>query len=135
MRNLGRRIGRAIGMGLAWGSWLGAGVLVARVPGYFSDLPFAFLFAPFGFIAGIACSEILGAIADRRGLDRVSRSLVAGCGAVSGLLPAVVVAALRGEMSEVLVFGPVLALAGAVLAAGSLAVVRRSERATLPGTS
>lgn len=136
MRNLGRRIGRAIGMGLAWGAvWFGAGVLVARVPGYFSDLPFAYLFAPFGFIAGIICSGTFAAIEGHRRFDRVSRSLVAGCGAVSGLVSAVVVADLRGEMSEVLVFGPVLALAGAVCAAGSLAVVRRSERATLPGTS
>lgn len=139
MRNLGRRIGRAIGMGLAWGSWLGAGALtralVERVPGVDYDLPFGLLFAPFGFLAGIMCSEMLGVIADRRGLHRVSRSLAAGCGAASGLLTAVVIVTLRGEMSEFLVFGPILALAGAVLAAVSLAVVRRSERAPLPDPS
>jgi hypothetical protein len=139
MRNPGRRIGRAIGMGLTWGSWLGAGALtsalVERVPGIDYDLPFGLLFAPCGFIAGIMCSEMLGVIEDRRGFHRVSRSLVAGCGAAGGLLTAVVIATLRGEMSEFLVFGPILALAGAVLAAGSLAVVLCSERAPLPGPS
>ena len=58
----------------------------------------------------------------------------AGWGAVSGLLLAVYVAALRGQSfgKEVLVFGPALALTGAVCAAGSLALARRSK-GTLPG--
>ncbi len=134
MRNLGRRIRGAIGMGLAWGAaWFGAGILVARVPGFYSDLPFALLLAPFGFATGVIFSEILVAIEGRRRFDRMSLSRFAGWGAVSGLLLAVVVAALRGETLEVSVFGPVLALAGGVCAAGSLAAARRSERATLPG--
>ena len=138
MRNLGRRILRAIGMGLTWGAaWFGAGILVARVPGFYSDLPFALLFAPFGFVTGILFFGILVVIEGRRGFDRMSLSRFGAWGAVSGVLLAVLVAALRGETlgGEVLVFGPVLALTGAVCAAGSLAVARRAERATLPGPS
>jgi len=136
MRNLARRIRWAIGMGLAWGAaWSVAGILVARVPGFFSDLPFAFQFAPFGIVAGILFFGILVRIEGRGGLDRLSLPRVAAWGAVIGVLLAVVVAVLRGEnlKGEVLVFGPVLALAGALSAAGSLAVARRSERASLPG--
>ena len=49
----------------------------------------------------------------------------------------VVGAALRGEAwwGEFLVFGPPLAIASAVCAAGSLAVGRRAERRELPGDS
>ena len=135
MRNLGRRIRGAIGMGLSWGAaWFGAGILVARVPGFYSDLPFALLFAPFGFVTGMIFFGILAVIEGRR-LDRMSLSHFAGWGAVSGLLLAVFVAALRGEAlgEEVLAFGPVLALVGAACAAGSLALARRAQRLELPG--
>ncbi len=134
MSSSGRRFRWAIGMGLAWvAAWGLAGGVVARIPGFDSDLPFALLFAPFGFATGVIFSAILTAFEGRRGLGRVSLPLLAGCGAVSGLVLAAYVAALRGEAFEVLVFGPALALAGAGCAAGSLAVARRSERATLPG--
>ena len=137
MSNLGRRIRGAIGMGLAWGAaWGGgAGGLVARVPGIDSDLPFPLLFAPFGFVTGVIFSGVLAAIEGRRRFGRMSLPRFAAWGAGSGLLLAIYVAALRGEALEVLVFGPALGLAGAVCAAGSLAVARRSERATLPGPS
>lgn len=138
MRSLGRRIRGAAGMGLTWGAaWGAAGGVVARVPGIESDLPFGLLFAPFGFVTGLVFFGILVAIEGRRSFDRMPYSLFAACGAVSGVLLALYVAALRGEAlgREVLVFGPVLALAGAVCGAGSLAVARRSERATLPGPS
>ena len=49
MQNWGRRIQAAIGMGLTWGAaWFVAGILLARVPGVFSDLPFALIFALLG---------------------------------------------------------------------------------------
>jgi hypothetical protein len=103
------------------------------MPGIDSDLPFPLLFAPFGFVTGTIFSGFLVAIECRRRFDRMSLPRFAGWGAVSGLLLAIYVSALRGETLEVLVFGPVLALAGAVCAAASLAVARRSERATLSG--
>jgi hypothetical protein len=141
MKTWGRRIRAAIGMGLTWGAaWFGAGILLARVPGLYSDLPFAFLFAPLGFVTGIMFSGILVVIEDRRRFDRMSLSRFAGWGVVSGLLLSgifVVAAGLRGESlwGEFLVFGPSLTVASAVCAAGSLAMARRAERRELRGPS
>ena len=139
MKKWGRRIRGAIGMGLTWGAaWFGAGILLARVPGFYSDVPFALLFAPLGFVTGIVFSGILVAMEGRRSFDRMSLSRFAGWGAVSGLLLSgifVAAAALRGGTlwGEFLVFGPPLTMASAVCAAGSLAVARRAERRELPG--
>jgi len=139
MKSWVRRIRAAIGMGLTWGAaWFGAGTLLARVPGFYSDLPLALLFAPLGFFTGVIFSGILVVIEGRRGFDRMSLARFAGWGAASGLLLSgifVVGAALRGEpvWREFLVFGPPLAVASAVCAAGSLAVARRAERRELPG--
>ena len=139
MKTWGRRIRAAIAMGLTWAAaWFGAGTLLARVPGFDSDLPFALLFAPLGFLTGIMFSGILVGIEGRRGFDRMSLSRFAGWGAASGLLLSgifVVGAALRGAsmLGEFLVFGPALAMAGAVCAAGSLALARRAERRELLG--
>ena len=141
MTKWGRRIRATIGIGLSWGAaWFGAGILLARVPGFYSDLPFALLFAPLGFVTGIIFSGILVAIEGRRRFDRVSLSRFAGWGAASGLLLSgifVVAAALRGAAlwGEFLVFGPPLAIASAVCAAGSLAMARRADRRDLPGPS
>jgi hypothetical protein len=141
MKKWGRRIRAAIGMGLIWGAaWFGAGILLARVPGFYSDLPFALLFAPLGFVSGIIFSGVLVAIEGRRRFDRMSLPRFGGWGAVSGLLLSgifVVGAALRGGdvWGEFLLFGPALATASAVCAAGSLAVARRAERRELPGPS
>jgi hypothetical protein len=141
MKKWGRRIRAAIGMGLTWGAvWAGAGTLLARVPGFDSDLPFALLFAPLGFITGIIFSGILIGIEARRGFDRTSLWRFAVWGAASGLLLSgifVVGAAFRGGAlwGEFLVFGPPLAIASAICAAGSLAVARRAERRELPGDS
>jgi hypothetical protein len=141
MKLWGKRIRAAIGMGLTWAAaWFGAGILLARLPGFYSDLPFALLFAPLGFATGIIFSGILVGIESRRGFDRMSVARFAGWGAVSGLLLSgifVVGSALRGGplWGEFLVFGPPLAMAGAVCAAGSLALARRGERRQLPGGS
>ena len=141
MKKWGRRIRGAIGMGLAWGAaGFGAGSLLARVPGFYSDLPFPLLFAPLGFLTGIIFSAILVGFERRRGFERASLSRCAGWGAASGLLLSgifAVGAALRGGdwWGEFLLFGPPLAVASAVCAAGSLAVARRAERRELAGDS
>jgi hypothetical protein len=68
-KNWARRIRAAIGMGLTWGAaWFGAGLLLARVPGFYSDLPFALLFAPLGFVTGIILH--VAQSAQRRGAAR-----------------------------------------------------------------
>ena len=129
-----RRIRGAIGIGLTWAAaWFGAGILLARVPGFYSDLPFALLFAPLGFATGVIFSGILVAIERRRNFGRVSFTRFTAWGAVSGLLLSgifVVAAAIRGGSlwGEFLVFGPPLALSSAASAAGSLALARRAER-------
>src|SRR4051812_36282015 len=126
-------------MGLTWGvAWFVAGTLLARVPGFSSDLPFALLFAPLGFVSGVIFSGLLVVIEGRRGLDRMSLPRFAGWGAASGLLLSgifAVAAALRGEslLGELLVFGPPLIVASALCAAGSLAVARRAEGRQLRG--
>ena len=87
MTKWGRRIRAAIGMGLTWGAaWFGASIMLARVPGFNSDVPFALLFAPLGFASGIIFSGILVVIEGRRKFDRMLLSRFAGWGAVSGLL-------------------------------------------------
>jgi predicted Kef-type K+ transport protein len=128
-------------MGLTWGVvWSGAGALLARVPGFYSDLPFALLFAPLGVVTGIIFSGILVVVERRRRFDRVSVPRFAAWGALSGLLLSgifAVAAALRGQSAwgEFLVFGPPLTMASAVCAAGSLAMARRAERQELRGHS
>jgi hypothetical protein len=101
MKQWGRRFRAAIGMGLTWAAaWFVAGVLLARVPGFSSDLPFALLFAPLGFVSGVIFSGILVGIEGRRGFDRTSISRFAGWGAASGLVLSgifVAAAAVRGE--------------------------------------
>ena len=139
MKKWGRRIRGAIGMGLAWAAaGFGAGFLLARVSSFNPDLPFGLLFGPLGFLAGIIFSVILVAVGGRRGFDRLSLSRFAGWGAVSGLLLAgifVVGAALRGASmwGDFLLFGPALAIGGAVCASGSLALAKRAERRELSG--
>lgn len=137
MGTWGRRIRAAIGLGLTWGAaWFAAGVLLARVPGFRSDLPFALLFSPLGFVTGVVFSGILAAIESRRTFERMSLSRFAVWGAASGLLLTGLLvggAALRGASlwGEFVVFGPALVTSGAVCAAGSLALARRAERGEL----
>jgi hypothetical protein len=136
-----RRIRGAMGMGLTWGAaWFGAGILLARVPGFHSDLPFPLLFAPLGFVSGIIFSGIITAIGSGRRYVHLSLPRFAAWGAAGGLLLSgvfAVAAAVGGRSAwgEVLAFGPALAMAGALSAAGSLAVARRAETRELPGPS
>ena len=138
MRTWVRRVRGAIGMGLIWGvAWSFAGGLLARVPGLDSDLPFPLLFAALGFVTGIIFSGIIATIESGRRNDHISLPRVAGWGAVSGVVLSGIfaVSAVLGGRSlwgEVLLFAPALALAGAVSAAGSLALARRAEPRALP---
>ena len=140
MKKWGRRIRGAIGMGLTWGAaWFGAGILLARVPGFFSDVPF-------DPICSARLSHRRHVLRHPRG-HRGSSQLwshvafaLRGMGRgewPSALRDFVVGAALRGAsvLAEFLVFGPALAMASAVCAAGSLAMARRAERRELRGPS
>ncbi|MFN2399411.1 MAG: hypothetical protein ABR543_12325 [Gemmatimonadaceae bacterium] len=141
MKKWVRRIRAAVGMGLTWGAaWFGAGIMLLLVSGFDADVPFPLLFALLGFVAGITFSGILGVIEGRRRFDQMSLPRFAGWGAVGGLLLSgifVLAVALGGESlwGEILVLGPVFALAGAASAAGSLALARMAERRELPDPS
>ena len=130
-----RRIRGAIGVGLTWAAaWFGAGMMLLLVVGFgAADVPFPLFFGLLGFLAGVTFSGILGILAGRRRFDEMSLPRFAGWGALGGLLLSGGVVLAAGPEGEFLVLGPVFALAGAVSAAGTLALARRSEARALPG--
>ncbi len=125
------RIRRAFGSGCAWAAaWFGAGLVLARVPGYFSDLPFALVFAPLGFATSLIFSGLSAWVHGPDQSEHRSFVTTLALGAASGLALAGLVllgAAFRAEpvWPEFMLFGPPLASGGAVTAAGSLALARR----------
>jgi hypothetical protein len=129
-----RRIRGAIGVGLTWAAaWFGAGMMLLLVVGFgAADVPFPLFFGLLGFLAGVTFSGILGILAGRRRFDEMSLPRFAGWGALGGLLLSGGVVLAAGPEGEFLVLGPVFALAGAVSAAGTLALARRSEARALP---
>ena len=128
-----RRIRGAFGLGLTWAlAWFGAGVALLLVVGFdAADVPFPLGFGMFGFLAGVIFSGVLGAVEGRRRFDQMSLPRFAAWGAVGGALLAgafvLTVALVEGTTLDMLVLGPVFALAGAGSAAGSLALARRGE--------
>ncbi len=132
-----RRIRGAIGMGLTWAlAWFGAGVILLLVVGFgAADVPFPLGFGLLGFLAGVTFSGVLGIVEGRRRFDQMSLPRFAVWGGVGGLLLSgifVLAVALAGDTTlEILVLGPVFALAGAGSAAGSLALARRAEEREL----
>jgi hypothetical protein len=132
-----RRIRGAIGMGLTWAiAWFGAGVALLLVVGLdAADVPFPLGFGMFGFFAGVMFSGVLGIVEGRHRFDQMSLLRFAGWGAVGGLLLSgtfvLAVALVEGNTLEILVLGPVFALAGAGSAAGSLALAKRGEEREL----
>ena len=134
-----RRMRAALQMGLLWGAgWAAFGFVPRWVFGIESDLPFAFIFAPLGFLTGVVFSGVLVAIERRRGAEGTSLPRFAAWGASSGMLLTGIftaAAAIQGRnwVGELLLFGAPLTLAGAVCAAGSLALARKAEQRQLAG--
>jgi len=130
VKNWVRRIRGAIGVGLTWAAaWFGAGMMLLVVVGpNAADVPFPLFFGFLGFLAGAAFSGILGIAGRRRRFDQLSLPRFAGWGAVGGLLIAAIVGLIAGPGGELLVVGPVFAAAGAISAAGTLALARRADR-------
>ena len=128
-----RRIRAAIGMGLTWGAaWFGAGMLLLFVVGFgAADVPFPLFFGLLGFLAGATFSGFLGVLGRRRRFDEMSLPRFAGWGALGGLVVCGIVALTAGPGADLLVVGPVFAVAGAISAAGTLALARRAERGVL----
>jgi hypothetical protein len=120
-------------MGLAWAvAWFGVGLALLLVVGPdAADVPFPLGFGLFGFLGGVMFSGVIGIAEGRRKFDEMSLLRFAGWGAVGGLLLSgtfvLAVALVEGTTLEILLLGPVFALAGAGSAAGSLALARRGE--------
>jgi len=133
MKKWWRRLRGAIGMGLTWAAaWFGAGMVLLLVVGVgAADVPFPLFFGLLGFLAGATFSGVLGILAGRRRFDEMSLPRFAGWGALGGLLLSGIVALAAGPGSEILVLAPVFALAGAISAAGTLALARRGEEREL----
>lgn len=132
-----RRIRGAMGIGLAWAvAWFSAGVALLLVIGLdAADVPFPLAFGMFGFLAGVMFSGVLGLVEGRRRFDQMSLPRFAGWGAVGGLFLfgtfILAVTLVEGFTPELLVSGPVFALAGAGSAAGTLALARKGEEREL----
>lgn len=128
-----RRIRAAVGVGLTWAAaWFGAGMMLLLVVGLdAADVPFPLFFGLLGFLAGAAFSGLLGLLGRRRRFEQMSLPHFAGWGAIAGVLLAGVVTIAAGPGGEFLVLGPVFALAGAISAAGTLALARRAEERAL----
>lgn len=129
MKKWVRRIRAAVGIGLTWAAaWFGAGMMLLFVVGFgAADVPFPLFFGLLGFLAGATFSGILGIVARRRRFDQMSLPSFAGWGALGGVLLAAVVNFVAGPGGDLLVVVPVFALAGAISAAGTLALARRAE--------
>jgi hypothetical protein len=125
-----RRVRGAIGMGLTWAAaWFGAGMIMLLG---LADVPYPLGFGAFGFVAGVTFSGVLGLVEGSRRFDQMSLPRFAGWGAAGGfLLSAIFVSAVAfaedpAFLSNLLVLGPIFAVAGAGSAAGSLALARRA---------
>jgi len=133
-----RRIRGAIGMGLTWAAaWGGAGTIMMLgfllVTGSRPDAPFPLMFGAFGFVAGVIFSGVLGLLEGRRRFDQMSLPRFAAWGAAVGFLLSatfVLAVSLAGDPAflwNLVVVGPVFAVAAAGCAAGSLALARRAQ--------
>ena len=146
MKKWWRRIRGAIGMGLTWAAaWGGAGMIVMLgfllVTGRRPDAPFPLMFGAFGFVAGVIFSGVLGLLEGRRRFDQMSLPRFAAWGAAGGFLLSaafVLAVSLAGDPAflwNLVVVGPVFAVAAASSAAGSLALARRAQDREWPETT
>lgn len=123
-----RRIRAAIVIGLAWAAaWFGAGLVLLLIVGVgAADVPFPLFFGLLGFLAGATFSGVIGIVERRRRFDQLSLPRFAVWGALGGLVLSGALVVATGLGGEILVLGPVFALAGAACAAGTLALARSS---------
>ena len=137
MKQWVRRIRGTIGMGLTWavaGSAAGAIISLGFVvrTGSRPDAPFPIMLGALGFVAGLAFSGVLRLVEGRRRFDQMSLSRFAAWGAGVGfaLSATFFLAVSRGDpafLRYFVVVGPVVAVAAAGCAAGSLALARRAQ--------
>ena len=132
-----RYIRGAIGMGLTWAVAGGAAGTVISLgfllrTGARPDAPFPIMLGAFGFVAGLLFSGVLRLVEGRRRFDQMSLPRFAAWGAVVGLAlsGSFFLAVSRGDpafLQYAVVVVPVVAVAAAGCAAGSLALARRAQ--------
>lgn len=130
MRKWLRKLRGAVGLGLTWGfAWFAAGMALLLVVGPdAADVPFPLGFGLLGFLAGMTFSGILGLVAGRRRFDELSLPGFAAWGGAGGVLFAgLFTAVARLGLDIFVVLGPVFGAAGALCAAGTLALARRAS--------
>jgi hypothetical protein len=126
-------------MGLLWGTaWFLAGMVLLFIVGFgAADVPFPLFFGLLGFLAGVSFSLVLGAIESRRRFDEIGLPRFAAWGAAGGVLMGAgfsLLGALFGDMtmlSNLPMLSGIFGTAGAVSAAGSLALARRANSPAL----
>jgi hypothetical protein len=140
-----RRIRGAIGMGVTWavaggaaGTIISLGFLMRT--GSRPDAPFPIMLGAFGFVAGVVFSGVLRFIEGRRRFDQLSIPRFGAWGAAVGfaLSAAFFLVVSRGDptfLRYFVVVGPVVAVAAAGCAAGSLALARRAQDRELVETT
>jgi len=136
MTRLLRLLRGAIGMGLTWASgWFVAGMILGPIidPGV-DDVPLPIRLGILGFLSGVTFSGFLRVVEGRRRFDEMSLGRFAGWGAAGGLLLSGILAVTAGPGGESLILFPVLVLAGAGSAAGTLSLARKAERPRLLDT-
>jgi hypothetical protein len=124
-----RRIRGAIGMGLTWAlAWFLAGMALLLVIGPdAADVPFPIGFGFLGFLAGVSFSGVLGLVEGRRSFAQMSVPRFALWGGAGGALLSAIFVPLTGQGLDVLtILVPVFGGAGAICAAGTLALARRA---------
>jgi peptidoglycan/LPS O-acetylase OafA/YrhL len=137
MKTWVRRIRGAVGMGVTWALAGGAtGTLInlgflARA-GSPPDAPFPIMLTAAGFFAGLLFSGVLTLVAGRRRFEELSLARFAASGAAVGftLSAAFFLAVSRGDrtfLQYFVVVGPVVTIAAAGCAAGSLVLARRAQ--------
>lgn len=125
-----RRLRGALGLGFTWGlAWFAAGMVLLLIVGPdAADVPFPLGFGLLGFLAGVTFSGILGLVAGRRRFEEFSIPQFAGWGGAGGVLFAALFTTVTQLGLDVFaVLGPVFGGAGALCAAGTLALARRAE--------
>lgn len=133
-----QRLRGALGIGLAWGvAWFSAGMAImitslVLTGSTGADVPYPVGFGLLGFVAGVSFSGVLGVLGRSRRFDQMSLPGFGMWGAAGGALLALGVAGIAslGPANFLSVFTtliPVFGTAGALSAAGSLAIARKAE--------
>jgi hypothetical protein len=108
-------------------AWFAAGMVLLLIVGVgAADVPFPLFFGFLGFLAGAMFSGILGILGRKRRFDQMSLPRFAGWGALGGLSLCGLLIAVNGSPGNLPVVGTVFALAGAISAAGTLALARKA---------